>query len=409
MTEGSEITQDERMSWWREAKFGMFIHWGLYALPAGVWKGERISGIGEWIMQKAQIPISEYEKLAGRFNPTEFDAEEWVRLAKRAGMKWMIITAKHHDGFCLFDTDQTDYNIVDATPFGRDPLEELAQACQKEGIKFGFYYSQTLDWHHPHGAGNDWDFDPNEKNFTDYFRNYVEPQLEELLTNYGPIGAIWFDIGTPTPELARELKGHVRELQPETIVSGRIDPFGRWETGIGDYQSRGDNEIPEGLVEGDWETPATMNDTWGYKSYDQNWKSTGDLLGKLVDITHKGGNYLLNVGPTAKGEIPEPSVERLEKMGAWLEKNGESVYGTTPSSIPDQYWGVATEKGEKTYLHVFAWPGEGELRVRGVGEVKEAQLLAGGESLEVTEEGEELTIATPEEAPDPIDTVIALR
>ena len=293
---------NRRMGWWREARFGMFIHWGLYSVVAGMWTGKRIPGIGEWIMQKARIPVKEYEKLTEKFNPAKFNAREWVHLAKNAEMKWIVITAKHHDGFCMFDTKLTDYNIVKATPFEHDPLKDLARACEEEGIKLGFYYSQTLDWHHPNGIGNDWDFDPGKKNFSSYLEGYVKPQLQELLTNYGPVAVLWFDIMTPTPEQAREIKEWIRNLQPDTIVSGRIAP--PMEKGIGDYIESGDNEIPPRKVEDDWETPGTINDTWGFKSYDHNWKSTGVLIHKLVEIVSKGGNYLLNVGPTAEGLIP---------------------------------------------------------------------------------------------------------
>ena len=212
MTEQTDRIQEaheKRMAWWREAKFGMFIHWGLYAIPAGVWKGKRVPGIGEWIMYRARIPVREYEALAKRFNPVKFNAEEWVKVAKDAGMRWIVITAKHHDGFCMFDTKLTDYNIVKATPFKRDPLKELSEACKKEKIKLGFYYSQTLDWHHPDGLGNDWDYDPEKKNFSKYLEEYVKPQLRELLTNYGPVAVIWFDIMTPTPEQARNLRDFV--------------------------------------------------------------------------------------------------------------------------------------------------------------------------------------------------------
>ena len=285
------MKQEEKMKWWREARFGMFIHWGLYSVLAGMWEGRKVPGIGEWIMQHARIPVKEYELLAKQFNPVNLDVREWVGMAKNAGMKWIVITAKHHDGFCMFDTKLTDYNIVKATPFKHDPLKDLAKACEEEGIRLGFYYSQTLDWHHPDGIGNDWDFDPRKKNFSSYLEGYVKPQLQELLTNYGPIAVLWFDIMTPTPEQARDIKEWVRNLQPDTIISGRIDPSG-FETGIGDYRERGDNEIPAERIEGDWETPGTINDTWGFKSYDHNWKSTGVLIHKLVEIVSKGGNYL---------------------------------------------------------------------------------------------------------------------
>ncbi|RKY05487.1 alpha-L-fucosidase [Candidatus Poribacteria bacterium] len=400
------MNRDERMAWFREAKFGMFIHWGLYAIPAGMWKGKMIPGIGEWIMHRARIPVKEYEQLAKHFNPVKFNAEEWVQIAKDAGMKYMVITAKHHDGFCMFDTKLTDYNIVKATPFKRDPMKELAEACQKHGIKFGFYYSQTLDWHHPDGMGNDWDYDPAKKDFAKYIREYVKPQLRELLTNYGPIAIIWFDIGTPTPELARELREFVLSIQPQTLINGRIGH------GLGDYREMGDNKIPDHVVEGDWETPATINDTWGYKSYDHNWKDPGVLVQKLVDIVSKGGNYLLNVGPTAEGEIPQPSVERLKKVGEWLRVNGESIYGAKPSPIGIPTWGRCTAKEGKLYLHLFAWPWDGRLEVEGIkGEVKRAYFLAEPDrTVEVKKEGDKLVLTNlPPKPIDQYDTVVVLE
>jgi alpha-L-fucosidase len=416
----SVYDRDKRMAWWREARFGMFIHWGLYAIPAGVWRGRCIPGIGEWIMYNARIPVREYEKLAEKFNPTKFDARRWVHIAKEAGMKYIVITAKHHDGFCMFDTKYTDYNIVKATSFRRDPLKELAEACKDEGIRLGFYYSQTLDWHHPNGMGNDWDYDLSKQNFTEYLRTYVEPQIEELLTNYRPVAVLWFDITTPIPELARELRDLVRRISPETIISGRIGGrIGRPTVpsrGLADYISMGDNQIPDRRIDDDWEVPMTLNDTWGYKSYDHNWKSPGRVIQILVEVVSKGGNLLLNVGPTAEGEIPKPSVDVLLEVGRWLRRNGESIYGAkaapfdTPADAPYR----CTYKPGKLYIHVFGWPWDGELRifdVEGKIKPKEAYFLEdpayGALSYRWSER--DLIIDIPEKPLDPIDTVIVLE
>jgi len=412
-------TQNDRMAWWREARFGMFIHWGLYAIPAGVWKGRCIPGIGEWIMHNARIPVKEYEKLAKRFNPIKFDAKEWVRIAKMAGMKYMVITAKHHDGFCMFDTDLTDYNIVKATPFGRDPLKELSEACKEEGIRLGFYYSQTLDWHHPDGMGNFWDYDLSKQDFTRYLREYVKPQLEELLKNYGPIAVLWFDITTPTPELARELKDFVRRMAPETIISGRIGGGLRTPStafkGLGDYITMGDNQIPDRRIDDYWEVPMTLNDTWGYKSYDHNWKTPGRVVQMLTDIVSKGGNLLLNVGPTADGEIPKASVDVLLKVGEWLKNNGESIYGAgaapfdTPADAPYR----CTYKPGRVYVHIFGWPWDQSLRVFGTkGRIasRRAFLLREPSYTMKWEWSEmDLVVLLPEKPLDGIDTVLVLE
>jgi len=398
-----EARTDPRLDWWRAAKFGLFIHWGLYAIPAGIWKGRAIPGIGEWIMQRAEIPVAEYEQLARQFNPVQFDAAAWVSMAKQAGMKYMVITSKHHDGFCLFRSAQTNYNIADGTPFGRDVLAELAAECKKQDMRLGFYYSQTQDWHHPGGDGNDWDFTPSPQAFAGYLETYVKPQVTELLSNYGPVAVIWFDTPKGISRAQSEsLLALVHGIQPDCLVCGRLG------NGLGDYASTGDNRIPGELTDLDWETPATINDTWGFKVNDHNWKSSTELIQKLVDIVSKGGNYLLNVGPTAEGLIPQPSVERLEAMGSWLAANGESIYGTKPGPVQGRDDIRSTRKEGRVYIHIFNWPPDGALRVEGV-PVQNARLLADGTSLPVTQNGSAVVIRLPAAPVDGADTVVVVE
>ncbi len=337
----ADPAQKERLAWFHDAKYGLFIHWGLYAIPAGTWKGQRIPGIGEWIMNRARIPVAEYEQLAKQFNPVKFNADQWVQLARDAGMKYIVITSKHHDGFALYDSKVSKYDVVDATPFKRDILKELADACAKHGMRLGFYYSQAQDWHDPNGAGNSWDFGPNEKkDFDKYLRAKAEPQVRELLTGYGPVALIWFD--TPqmmTPERAQRFTDIVRSAQPKTLIDGRLGV-------AGDYVTTGDNVIPPAAQNDAWEVPATINHTWGYKTYDHDWKSPGLITFKLVDIVSKGGNYLLNVGPMADGVIPQPSQDTLRAVGAWLKVNGAAVYGAGATPWGDEL-GEPSSKGAK--------------------------------------------------------------
>lgn len=405
-----EEIKERRLKWFREARFGMFIHWGLYAVPEGQWKGKLIPGLGEWIMNRAKIPAGEYEQLAGQFNPVKFNAEEVVRLAKNAGMKYIVITSKHHDGFAMYHSKVSKYNIYDATPFKRDPLKELADAANKAGIKLGFYYSQTQDWYEPDAVGNDWDFpDESKKNFAKYLEEKVKPQVTELLTNYGPIGLIWFD--TPrniTKEHSRQLVDLVHKIQPDCLVSGRVGH------GLGDYDSAGDNQISVGQVKRVWETPVTINDTWGFKKDDTNWKPTSILIQQMVQVSSRNGNYLLNVGPTSEGLIPQPSIERLMQVGDWLKVNKDAVYGT--DSSPFQYelpWGIITTKPGKVFLHVFKW--QKELTLFGIkSKVQKASLLSNKKKLKFTQTGDPasdhyaLTLQLPPNAPDPYNSVIVL-
>jgi alpha-L-fucosidase len=349
----------------------MFIHWGLYAVHRGVWKGRVLPGIGEWLMCNFQVPVAEYRELARQFNPVDFDAEAIAQLAQDAGMRYLVITAKHHDGFALWDSKASDYNIVKATPYGRDPMKALSAACARRGIAFCFYYSQALDWEHPDGVGNTWDFDETKKNFQRYLDQKVKPQLTELLTGYGPIGLIWFD--TPvgiTRAQSMEVRNLVKSLQPACLVSGRIGH------GVGDYGSLGDNQIPAGRLVGDWETPATINDTWGYKSGDRAWKSTETLQRLLIDLCSKGANYLLNIGPDDRGRVPEESSVRLREIGDWLRVHGEAVYGAQPNPYPYEFpWGRITRKAGKLYLFLTD-PPSGALRLHGLrNEVRSARLL----------------------------------
>src|SRR6266853_1718348 len=410
--DAKDALKEKRLAWWRAARFGMMIHWGLYAVPAGEWKGQPVAGLGEWIMNRAKIPVKEYEPLTKQFNPVKFDAEEIVRVAKDAGMKYIVITAKHHDGFAMYRSKASQYNIVDATSFKRDPMKELAAAAGKAGIKLCFYYSQTQDWHEPDGVGNTWDWpDESKKNFARYLEDKVKPQVRELLTSYGAIGLIWFD--TPrniTKEQSQELVDLVHQLQPDCLVSGRVGH------GLGDYDSAGDNQISVGQVHRDWETPVTMNDTWGFKKNDHNWKSPQVLIRQLATTSSRGGNYLLNVGPTSQGVIPPESVERLAEMGKWMSANNESIYGTAGNPFPYELpWGVVTSKPGKLYLHVFNWPQNG-LTIYGIqSKIERASLLASHSPVTFTQKENKangvasLSLKLPAKAPDPNDSVIALE
>jgi alpha-L-fucosidase len=430
--------RDVRMEWWREARFGMFIHWGLYSIPAGTWNGKQIPGIGEWIMNNASIPVADYKALAPRFNPTGFSAHDIVALAKSAGMKYIVITAKHHDGFAMFDSKANSFNIVAATPFHRDPLRELAEECRKKGIKLGFYYSQDQDWTAPGGSayktGNHdlpthhWD-PAQDGSFDTYLHTKAIPQIKELLTNYGDFPAVvWFDTPSPnmTPARAAEIVTLLNQ-HPNLIWNNRLG---------GTY--KGDTDTPEqyippqGFPGDDWESCMTINDTWGYKSYDKNFKSTETLLRNLIDIASKGGNYLLNVGPDSNGVIPAPEAERLHQMGKWLAVNGEAIYDTKPTLFGAEAGAISpTEKDEdgkpkfiatwnwrsttrpdKIYIELFTWPGDATFHLDKMPrKVTSAYLLAdpAHTPLKLKQTADSLDVQLPAKALDPIATVIVIN
>lgn len=429
--------RDARMAWWREARFGMFIHWGLYSIPAGSWNRKEVPSVGEWILNTASIPVADYKALAPQFNPTGFNAHDIVALAKSAGMKYIVITAKHHEGFAMFDSKADSFNIVAATPFHRDPLKELAEECRKQGMKLGFYYSQDQDWTTPGGSAyktgdhqpptNHWD-KAQDGDFSHYIHTKVIPQLKELLTNYGEFPVvIWFDTPTDnmTPELAAEIVKLLNQY-PKLIWNNRLG---------GTY--KGDTETPEQFIPAqgypgrDWEACMTINDTWGFKTNDTNFKSTETLLRNLIDIASKGGNYLLNIGPDSHGIVPVAEIERLHQMGQWLAINGESIYNTQatlfggeagafsttekgedgkPKFIPAWNW-RSTTSSSKIYIEIFAWPTGSFHLDKLPRKVTGAYLLAdpSHKPLKLTRAGEGLDIQLPDKPLDPIATVLVLN
>ncbi len=428
------ITKDQRMQWWREARFGMFIHWGVYSVPAGSWNGRQIGGIGEWIMNRAKIPVAEYQTMAKQFNPVNYDPDSWVKMAKDAGMKYIVITAKHHDGFALFETKASKWNVVDATMYGKDLLKPLAEACKKYGIKLGFYYSQAQDWNNPGGSAarkptaegwanpdsviidaytkehnGHWDPAQEKKTFAQYIDNVAVPQVKELLTNYGDVAVLWWDTPTDmTNEAATKLKSQLT-LQPAIITNDRLKR----------PNFPGDHKTPEQRIPNlkeldgtDWETCMTMNGTWGFKSYDHNYKTPETLIRNLLDIASKGGNFLLNVGPDNLGEFPKESIDILAKMGKWMKVNGEAVYGTKASPWGLFAWGRCTSKETKDrttlYFSVFERPADGKLVIPHLNnKVVTVVLLSDGTKLKTSVSKERtLTIVLPSKTIDPIASVI---
>jgi len=408
-TNAQQISDEERMEWWTDARFGMFIHWGIYSVPAGFYKGEPQKNSAEWIMNRGQIPVAEYAKFAELFNPTLFDAKEFVGLAKQAGMKYMVITAKHHDGFSMFDSECNPFNVVDATPFGRDVMKELADECAKQGIKFGFYYSQAQDWSHPGGLGNNWDKTMQRVSSDAYVMEKALPEVNQLLSDYGDIAIFWWD--TPramSKEVVDSLYHVTTALQPAIITNDRLgaDYPGDHKT----YERHMPKKKPEDKY---WELCQPISGSWGYRADDQDFKSLETLLRNLADASSMGGNYLLNVSPTCLGTLAPTAVERLKGVGEWMSKNSEAIYGTEASPCNKVDWGYITMKkvGSKTklYLHVFDWDA-GKIVVPIRNKSGKAWLLTNNRKTFRTKSTDDgLAVQLSGEAPDAINSVVVLE
>lgn len=421
---------EERIEWWREARFGMFVHWGVYSTPGGEWKGKKVTGYSEHLMRKEKIARAEYyENVVKSFNPVDFNADEWIKTASNAGMKYFIITAKHHDGFAMFDSDVTDYNIVDATKFAKDPMIDLAAACKKYGVKFGFYYSHAFDWEHPDAPGNDWDYNNpggdlnlfGGRNWYDvhpellpkaikYVDEKAIPQIKELLVKYHP-DILWFDTPhkLPLSENIRILE-EIRKIDNNVVVNGRLARFD--EGNFGDYQNTADRPLEFFPVEGDWEAIPTTNESYGYHKFDDSHKPISSFIYLLAKAASRGGNLLMNIGPRGDGKIDDKDQKILKGISDWMQKNGESIYGTQKSPLALQNWGVCTQKETRLYLHVFNWPKNEKLVVGGLQTLPEraALLTDFSKSLSVKKlNNYDVEIHLPKKTPDKVNTVIVLE
>ena len=407
----------KRMKWWKDDRFGMFIHWGLYSVPAGTWNGPGgIPGTdyAEWIRNDAQIPIRTYEKFEKKFDPVKFNALSWVKMAKNAGMRYIVITTKHHDGFNMFASHYSKFNVMN-TPWHHDPMKDLEAACKKEGMTLGFYHS-IMDWHrHDYLPRRPWELATRPVGNAKFSRyvTYLKHELHQLLTNYGPIGVLWFDgnwESTWNDQLGTEIYNYCRKIQPNIIINNRVGASGQ----IGDYFTP-EQHIPDtGYGPGQyWETCMTMNDHWGYNKLDHNYKSVTTIIHNLVDIVSKGGNYLLNVGPTAQGTFPPQAIQLLQQIGDWMHVNSKSIYHTNASVFKGLTWGRSTTREHKHFTQLFLdvekWPTDGTLVVPGIGNKPiRAHILGSNKSLAVSRDGSNLDIKVPERMPNPICTVVEL-
>jgi alpha-L-fucosidase len=402
-----EVKRGRFFEW---GNYAMFIHWGLYSQIANKWEGKTYYGISEWIMNKnmADIPVDEYKATARNFYPEKFDAKQFAQLAKDAGMKYIIITSKHHDGFAMYHSQCNKFNIVDATPFKRDPMKELSEACRELGLGFGFYYSHNQDWTYPGGTGGPKvDHEGNPKTFDDYFTEKCLPQVEEITKNYGEIELVWFDTpGRMPKQYAKQLVDVVHRNQPKALVSGRVG------FNMGDYSTLGDMEVPIENVEGLWEGVDVTNDSWGYAWYDQNWKTPAQILNSLISTVARGGTYMLNVGPDPSGQVPEAAQLSLRLTGKWIERYPQVIYHAEPSpwkhALP---WGDVVVNEGKLLLAVFDWPASGKLYLPGLeSEVVSAKLLTAGkpQKLNFSKEEKWTVINVPYSAPEKTVSVIEL-
>lgn len=367
--QATKAANNERLDWWKEARFGMFIHWGLYSVAAGEWQGKEIDGIGEWIQNFAKIPNAEYEKLAGKFTLLNYQPDNWAKMAKDAGAKYVVFTSKHHDGFCLYPSEVSDFDI-ERTPYKGDPMRELIEACRKQGLKIGIYYSHRQDWREEDAAVMQNEYDGHygklksevKPNLDRYINNKALPQMKEILTQYGKIDLLWYD--TPfdlSKEQSQVFVDVVRELQPDCIINGRVG------YNLGDYGPLGDNEMPCANATTELEMVATMNHTWGYKKQDNDWKSPKEILSSLIESVSRNINYMINIGPKEDGVVPAPSVEILSYIGDWMNINSESIYGAGGNPFNDNYpWGYITSKGNDLYLHLMREPKGQKIELRGL-------------------------------------------
>lgn len=399
---------NDKLQWWRDARFGMFIHWGLYSQCEGFWKGKPVQGIGEWVFKNGKVPVKDYHKLTETFTAEHLNVENWVKLAKEAGMKYVVITTKHHDGFALFKSEVDSFNVVDATPYGKDVIRQFVDACNKYDLKIGFYYSQFQDWSVAGAGGNDWEegYQFTKEGFEKYMNEKALPQVREILTNYGKIDMLWYDTpGKMTKEQSESFLNLAKELQPDILVSGRVG------NGVGDYIQMEDNNLPKRRQDFDWEVPVTMNHTWAYKRDDHHWKSTNYLLWQLTYSVAMNGNYLLNIGPKADGTVPKASLERLQQIAKWMKVNKEAVEKAKPSPFINEFnWGSITSKGNQLYLNIADYPKNHQLAIYGLKTaVNKAYTLDGHKEISFHKNEDYLIIDLPKEPINPYISVVVLE